>query len=526
MKHLFILASIMISCLTVNSQSLKKGLFDQSTVKMSEIKTNTIRSDFGPAIVGDSVYFTSFHNELTMKSYKKLKDKEFYDIYKAGIDDSGNVKGKREVVNDFIAKFHDGPVSWCSKTGELFVTQSNYNSPSIKFKPFRKENINLRIVIAKKFNDKWDVVEEFPFNNANYSAGHPAINETGDTLYFASDMPGGFGATDIYKSVRKNGKWSEPENLGVQINTIGKEEFPFVTGKSYPGSFLIFASTGHNSNRGFDLFYQKLNDPGDAVHQFSEPINSNYDDFAINIPENRSYGFMTSNRPGTGNDDIYKITVNKYIEYMLEILVLDASTLKPVPEAKVDFCNSKIVKTGSDGLASCLFEKRTDCNVSASAFGYKEKSKMITIQTPKQGTVQRDTIILEMNVIEKVVLKNIYYDFDKWNILPESAAELDRLVSFMKQNPQMKVELNSHTDSRGSAVYNLKLSQLRLQAAVDYLVLKGIVQSKITGTGFGETQLLNKCFDGQKCTAAQHRDNRRTEVYIPGFVREEPVRQN
>ncbi|MEI6678694.1 MAG: OmpA family protein [Mariniphaga sp.] len=526
MKPLFILVSIMISCLTVNSQSIKKGLFDHSTVKMSEIKSNTIQSDFGPTIVGDSIYFTSFHNELTKNSDKKMKNKEFYDIYKVGIDDSGNVKGNREVVNEFSAKFHDGPVSWCVKTGELFVTQSNFNSPSIKYKPFRKENIKLRIVIAKQLNGKWAVVEEFPFNNSNYSVGHPAINETGDTLFFASDMPGGFGATDIYKSLRINGKWSKPENLGAQINTSGKEEFPFVTGNSYPGSFLIFASTGHNTNRGFDLFYRKLNDLTGAIHQFPEPINSDYDDFAINIPENRSYGFMTSNRPGTGNDDIYKMTVNKYIEYMLEILVLDSKTLKPIPEAKVDFCNSKSVKTGSDGLASYPFEKKADCNISASVFGYKEKSKLIKIQTPKQGTVLRDTIFLEMIVIEKVVLKNIYYDFDKWNILPESAVELDRLVSFMKQNPQMKVELNSHTDSRGSAVYNMKLSQLRVLAAVDYLVLKGIDQSKITGNGLGKTQLLNNCFDGQKCTPAQHRENRRTEVYIPGFLRGEPVRQN
>jgi outer membrane protein OmpA-like peptidoglycan-associated protein len=526
MKHLFILASIMISCLTANSQSIKKGLFDHSTVKITEIKTNTIRSDFGPAIVEDSIFFTSFHDELKMKSDTKMKNREFYDIYKAGIDDSGNVKGKREVVNEFIAKFHDGPVSWCAKTGELFVTQSNYNNPSVKFKPFRKENINLRIVIAKKLSDKWVVVEEFPFNNANYSVGHPSINETGDTLYFASDMPGGFGATDIYKSVRKIGKWSEPVNLGEKINTNGKEEFPFVTGNSYPGSFLIFASSGHNSNRGFDLFYQKLNDLTDAVHQFSEPINSNYDDFAINIPENRSYGFMTSNRPGTGNDDIYKITVNNYVEYMLEILVLDASTLKPIPEAKVDFYNHKSVKTGSDGLASCPFEKTPVCNISASAFGYKDKSKLIKIETPKQGNVLRDTLFLDNIVIEKVVLKNIYYDFDKWNILPESAVELDQLVSFMKQNPQMKVELNSHTDSRGSATYNFKLSQLRVQAAVDYLVLRGIDQSKITGKGFGESQLFNKCFDGQQCTPAQHRENRRTEVNIPGFFKGEPVRQN
>jgi len=525
MKQPFIFASVMISFLTGNSQEAKPRLFDLTSIKVSEIKTNTLNSDFGPAVIGESVYFTSFRTELIGKSDKELMNKEFYDLYKAGIDASGDIVGQRESVEEFLTRFHDGPVSWCSKTGELFITQSNYVDPAVVYKPFKNEDYKLRIVIARRLNNKWTVVEEFPYNNSRYSVGHPAINESGDTLFFASDMPGGFGATDLYQSIRKDGKWSAPANLGDNVNTTGKEEFPFITGESYPEKCLIFASTAHNSNGGFDLFYKNRNHPKAEVCQFPAPINTNNDDFAMTLPENVEFGYMTSSRPGTGNDDIYKLTFSKYLKYLQEILVLDAKTLKPIPRALVNFCGKKSGETGSDGLISFWLEKNSVCDVIASAMGYKDNHKLIKVGSPKQGTVLRDTIFLDMIVNEKIVLRNIYYDFDKWDILPESANELDRLVSLMKENPEMKVDLGSHTDSRGSDAYNLVLSQKRAKSAVDYIISKGIDQQRITGTGYGETQPINKPVGTKELTPAQHRENRRTEVYIPGFLRGEPVKQ-
>ena len=525
MKRAFVLILIIISFFTGNSQSIKKELFDEASVKMSEIMTNTIRSDFGPTLIGDSLYFSSFRDAIIEKSDKELKEKEFYDLFKAGIDVYGNVISARQPLEEFITRFHDGPISWCQKTGELFVTQSNYVAPLVKYQPFRNEDIKLRIVIAKKVNDKWTVVEEFPFNKAEYSVGHPAINATGDTLVFASDMPGGFGATDLYMSVRKNGIWNAPSNLGSDINTSGKDEFPFLTGSSFPERFLIFASTGHNSKGGLDLFYKKLNDPKSEVIQFPEPINSTSDDFSMTLPDNKEFGYMTSNRQGTGNDDIYRITFIKDINYLLEILVADKKSLKPIPGAQVKFGDIKTSLVGSDGLASLLFKKNAVVDIAASAFGYKNNNLKIEIGTPKQGIVLRDTILLDMIVDEKITLKNIYYDFDKWDILPESAKELDQLVSLTKENPTLKVELGSHTDARGSKQYNLKLSQLRAQAAVDYVISKGIDKLMVKGIGYGESQLINGCSDGIQCTPAQHRENRRTELLIPGFLKGEHVIQ-
>lgn len=525
MKNVLVLNAIMISFMTVNAQSAKTDLFDQYSVKISEVKTNTIRSDFGPKVIGNSLFFTSFRDEVIGKSDIELKTKEFYDLYKADIDNVGNIVTNRQAIDEFITRFHDGPVSWCAKTGELFITQSNYVDPSVIYKPFRTEDIKLRIVIAKKLNNLWTVTEEFAFNNPAYSVGHPAINLSGDTLFFASDMPGGLGATDLYFSVRKNSKWGQPVNLGSKVNTSGKDEFPFVTGDSYSGRYLIFASTEHNSKGGLDLFYTRLNDPKSEVSQFPEPINSTYDDFSMDLPENVEYGYMTSNRPGTGNDDIYKLTFNKYLEYLQEILVLNAKSLKPIPGALVNLCNLKKSECGSDGLVSIMLKKNSVCDVSASAFGYKDNHKVLKIGTPKPGTILRDTIYLDIVVNEKIVLRNIYYDFDKWAILPESATELDRLVDLMKQNSEMKVELGSHTDERGTDDYNMKLSQKRAQSAVDYIVSKGIDPSKIKAIGYGESQLINKSTPTHSCTPEEQRENRRTEIYIPGFVKAEPVKQ-
>jgi len=520
-RNLFSLILILFSS-AVYPQNQKHLMFNDSTLKISEISANSIHSDFGPSVVKDSLYFTSFNEKLSEKSDIKLRKKEYYDLFKTKIDNLGSAIGEREPIKEFATHYNDGPVSYCEKTGELFVTQ-NYADQTAKLLPFQKETNRLRIIIAKQMNGKWEQMTDFPFNNPEYSVGHPALTMSGDTLLFASDMPGGYGATDLYMSVRKDGKWNAPVNLGPKINTSGKDEFPFVTGNSYAERFLIFASTGHNSKGGFDLYFKRLNDANDEVHQFPEPLNSTYDDFAMTLPENVEFGFLTSNRPGTGSDDIYRVTFDKYIFYWQEIFVFDAKTVKPIPRAHVDFCNINNGDTDIDGKVSFLIEKNSVCNVTASALGYKENSKLIKIGKPAQGTILKDTIFLEMIVNEKITLRNIYYDFDKWNILPESATELDHLVSLMKENPEMKVELSAHTDERGTEKYNLKLSQLRAQSAVDYIVSKGIHKGRITGKGYGKSQLINKC--GKDCTPAQHRENRRTEIYIPGFLRGEPVKQ-
>ena len=505
-------------------QSKDNRIFDSSTLRISEISTNSIHSDFGPSVVQDTLYFTSYNDKLFEKTDNKLKKKEFFDLYKAKIDNQGNVIGKREVIDEFASRYNDGPVAWCSKTGELFVTQ-NYDDQTAKLRPFQKEINRLKIIIAKRINGRWEKVLDFPFNSTEYSVGHPAITASGDTLVFSSDKPGGFGKTDLYYSIRKDGKWENPVNLGSKINSAEKEEFPFITDQHLNGQFLIYSSTVGSGNGGFDLYYTRFpSDYSEIVH-FDNPINGQSDDFAMTIPTDAEFGYLTSNRPGTGSDDIYKFNFKriKLQKRFRELYAFDNGNRHPIPGVRIVACDQLTYLTDASGKVASFPCNEKDCEVSAAKIGYSEKSKALLACKMDNNVITRDTIWMDLITNKKIILHNIYYDFDKWNILPESAIELDQLVLLLKENPEMKVELSAHTDSRGTEKYNLKLSQLRAKAAIEFVISKGIDSKRITGVGYGKSQLINKC--NENCTPTQHRENRRTELYIPGFLRGEPVKQ-
>lgn len=522
MKKIIISSFIVLVTLTAFSQSGKKDIFDPESVKVLNLSVNTTHSDFGPTLIGDSLFFTSFRDELQNKTEKNLQKKEFYDLFYSQIDKQGNTVGKRNMIKELITRYHCGPVSWCPATGELFITQSNYTEPGAVYKPFRKNYFNLRIIIARQEQGVWKTVESFQYNNPKYSVGHPAVSSAGDTLIFSSNKPGGYGETDLYMSIRVNGQWSEPLNLGNKINTSGKDEFPYLTKDGY----LIFASSGRQGMGGLDLYYTKLKDTKSEIVHFESPINSINDDFSMILPPDIEYGYLTSDRSGgIGGDDIYKFTFNRFKENLLNLLVIDTKSRKPVSGAEVAFDDKMNLKTGNEGEISRKIGSDMTYNANVKAFGYYDGAKTIKTGNLKNGIVLRDTIWMNMIVKKSVVLRNIYYDYDKWDILPESVEELDKLSAFMTENPEVKVELSSHTDSRGTTLYNQKLSERRAKSARDYILSKGIDADRITSKGYGETMPLNKCVDKIICTPQEFRVNRRTEFYIPEFGKSKSVDQ-
>lgn len=526
-KHHCSLLILMLFSSVVYPQSKDNRIFNDSITKISEIGTNSIHSDFGPTVIGDSLYFTTFNDRLIGKTDWLLRHKEFYDLYNVAIDKQGNVISDRKPIEEFITRFNDGPVAWCQKTGELFITQ-NYVDQSLKPKPFHNQINRLRILIAKQNNGKWESITEFPYNNPEFSVGHAAVTQSGDTLIFSCDKPGGFGETDLYSSVRKDGKWGLPVNLGSQINTSEKEEFAFLTDQNLNGQFLIFASKGRFGSGGFDLYYTRFPSDYKEIGHFESPINTKFDDFAMTIPPDAGFGYLTSNRPGTGNDDIYKFTFKRILHPQAKcrsLYVFDQSSSRPIPGVRIVSCDKQIYMTDDAGKIECIPCNGSDCMVTATTFGYPEKKKLLQACKMDNNGIVSDTIWMDILINQKIALRNIYYDFDKWDILPDAAAELDRLVSLMKENPEMKVELSSHTDVRGNELYNLKLSQRRARSAVDYIISKGIDRSRINGTGYGKTQLIHTNPNAHKLLPPQNRENRRTEIYIPGFLRGEPVKQ-
>ena len=524
-KYFLLLMMISRISLVGYTQEKSDTIFQGVPEKIFEIKTNTIRSDFGPAVVGDTLYFTTYSDKILGEPDLKLRKSAFYDLYKAAIDKNGNTISKREPLFEFLTKYHDGPVSYCERTGELFVTQSDNVAAAKPTEKSVRDTIKLRIVIAKRVNGKWTNITNFPYNNPAYNVGHPAISITGDTLVFSSDIKGGFGETDLYYSIRKNGKWGLPENMGANINTSGKEEFSFLTHNSTGGCFLIFASTGRFGLGGLDLYYTRFPVNNSKIVHFDPPINTANDDFGMVIPPDREFGYMTSNRPGTGNDDIYKFTFKKpvikpfngILSPVKELYVFNRRTLRPISSGLVRSCDKQIYLSDQRGEVDMLTNSNENCEVFASKTGYRDVSKVMVAKILKIGEVNRDTIWMEPALGKNITLNNIYYDFDRSDILPEAAKELDILVSFMNENPDLKVILSSHTDSRGNDNYNLKLSQRRAESAVKYIVAHGIQAGRITGIGYGETRLVNKCANGVDCTPQEHRQNRRTEIFIPEF---------
>jgi len=490
-----------------------KCMYFEKMVELKSEKTNlnTSQSDFGPAFVQNELWYSAYTAEEIEKLNSGTKKKIYYNLYSSATDAKGNVIGDKQVeMADISEGYHAGPVSYCAATGELFVTLSNFENPEVRNKVYQKADIRLKVIIAKNQGGVWKKVGELPFNDPTYSVGHPSVTSTGDTLYFASDIPNkGLGGTDIYMAVRQNGTWGEMINLGDKINTSGDDMFPFI----YKDKLLIFASNGRGSGDDLDLYAAGL--MGDKIMEPNaiSQLNSDGDDFAFVIHPTEEVGYYTSDKSGgEGSDDIYKVLITKLGKYELELVVKDRNTNEIIPDAKVQLDNNWL--TASAGVFKTELAKETTYTAKTDMDGYVNDSKSVTTVGKPFGVIKETLWVEKVKVEHKIVLENIYYNFDKWDLLPESKVELDKLVKLMKDNPEWKAELGSHTDCRGSDAYNQILSQKRSDSAVAYIVSKGISADRITAKGYGETQLVNKCDDGVPCSAAEHRKNRRTEFII------------
>ncbi|RIH63533.1 OmpA family protein [Mariniphaga sediminis] len=482
------------------------------TLKVEKTEVNTSSSDFGPSFVENELWFSAFTaNEITKLSQGKTKG-VFYDLFAVQVNNKGNISGGKNLrLQEFSAGYHAGPVSYCNATNELFVTLSNIENPEIKNVVFQKANIPLKIIILKKSGTTWTDEGELPFNSSTYSVGHPAISITGDTLIFASDIPGkGLGGTDLYMTIRQNGKWGEMVNLGENINTKGDDMFPFL----HKGKQLFYASNGKTGgNGGLDIYYSSLTGNGFGAAKNLNELNSPEDDFGLVIHPLEETGYFVSQKAGgEGGDDIYKVLFEG--EYELELLVRDKKNLEPISNVKVEFSDNTTLFTDNNGLVKRELQKGTDYSATSVHEGFMNESVTFSTKGEPYGTIKAIISIEKVEKGQKFVMENIYYEFDKWNILPESEVELDKLVKVLNDNPAWKVELGSHTDSRGTDAYNEKLSQKRSESAVSYIVSQGIPANRIIAKGYGESQLVNECADGVSCTDEQHQENRRTEFTI------------
>ena len=501
---------------------------------------NTISSDFGAFTFDNALYLTSGRKQKGSqnKKYNNYTSDEEYvlDVFKYDvINDVYINETPLEAIN---TKYHEGVIAFSPSGDTMYFARETYYSKSYyKDSIVKNGSTNEQVSVinlyratrcTKKeitwknngncnFNKGWNVTE-LEINSAYYSMKNPALSCDGKSLYFSSDMPGGFGNYDIYKSeIKDDGSIGEPINLGQKINTEEQEVFPHMC----CDNTLYFSSNGHLGLGGLDVFYSKnVDGKWSNVRNVGLPVNSNSDDFAFKMGDDCTNGFVSSNRAGgAGSDDVYVVKkIKPLCDILLESIVVDAKTDLPIDAALTSvkdntgiINNSK--ETSEEGLVDYMFECEDEIQLLVSKEGYE--SKMIDIKLldidPPLLKIKLDPIE-ELIVEEKIVLNPIYFEFDKANITNQAAFELDKLVSIMKKYPKMIIRAESHTDSRGPASYNKLLSERRAKSTAQYVISKGIDENRISGFGMGEEDPKIDCSSG--CSKDEYAKNRRSEFII------------
>ncbi|MXN92790.1 OmpA family protein [Flavobacterium sp. Sd200] len=479
-------------------------LFDEKILDINDKKY----SDFGAFVLNDnSFYFASARN-TSRKTYGR-DEQPFMDIYYATYNNDGSISEPKPLT-DVNSKHHDGPLAITADGNTMYFASESFREGDSE-KSGGQKNSLIYLYKATKKDGKWGNVTALPFNSNKWSTSGPSVSKDGKTLYFASNRKGSMGnSSDIWKvEIKGNNSYGEPVNLGPKVNTEGRESFPFITDDNK----LYFSSEGHKGFGALDIFYIDLAHDGEVIN-VGLPVNSPKDDFAFSFNNTKNIGFFASNK--AGKDNLYAAIPLCGVEAI--VTVTDVSTGKPLANAKVAILDDKnnVIETKTTNTAGELIYS-VDCDkafvLQATATGYENAS--FALPKTKGGVVPISAPLKPLaNIIVdgKIVLKNIYFDFDKSNITQEAAFELDKLVQTMTLYPTMVISVKTHSDSRGSDEYNLKLSDDRARATVQYVVSKGIAKERISGKGYGESEPLIKC--GDNCTDEQHAQNRRVEFII------------
>ncbi|GEC78344.1 OmpA family protein [Flavobacterium aquatile] len=476
------------------------------TAKSLEVSSD--KSDFGAVLYDNDLYFTSARNS-SRKNYG-WNEEPFLDIYKATLGDSGTFS-EATTVSSLNSSFHDGPLTISTDGNTAYFTSDSFREGS--FERDKKNKLKLgknNIYKATKDGNGWGNVKSLSFNSKEYSTSNPSLSRDGKTLYFSSDMPNSLGGVDIWKvAVNEDGTYGTPENLGSKVNTEGNESFPFIADDN---KTLFFASSGKQGLGGYDVYQIDLSNGSDAQN-LGKPINTEKDDFAFTFNKAKNQGFFSSNR--NGNDDIFSATPICSVDVLTT--VTNAKTGATLASSKVSILDDKnniIATETSNGNGEVKFKVECDkaYTIQASKDGFEGNT--FPVAKTKGGETKITAALQPIDVIvtpTEIILKPVYFEYNKSNITQEGAFELDKLVQVMKNNDQIVIMVKAHTDSRGTDQYNLDLSDRRAKSTVQYVISKGISASRISGKGYGESEPKVQC---EPCTEEEYSQNRRSEFLI------------
>lgn len=482
---------------------------------------NTTNGDFGMSFYGDKVAFASLRNAST-KSFG-WNEKPYLDLFSADVDSKGLLTNVEPFPKEINTKTHESSVTF-SQDGHIMY----FNRTNSKMVKIGNEKIaQIKIYKAEFVNGIWTNIVALPFCSDAYSTEHPVLTKDGKKLYFSSDMPGSIGSFDLYVvDVNEDGTYGAPVNLGNAVNTIHREQFPEI---SNDGSILYFASDGHQGMGGLDIFMSKSLNGGPFAKPINlgETINSSMDDFSYVVDEKKNLGYFSSNRKL--GDALYSFTRTENQErYVVQGDVRDKNTQNLLPGTLVSLYDENNILIGQmivGGDADYVFatEPNKKYRIEAMRDFYIPHSE--EFMTNEDGKL-RYTIEMFMECYDdaeeiitkrqdgkvQIVLENIYFDLNKWNIKPDAERILNVLVDLLKKYPEMEIEMGAHTDSRASDYYNIMLSNKRAASTLEYLVSNGIKRKRLRSKGYGETVPLVRC--GNACTEQEHSINRRCEFII------------
>lgn len=499
-----------------NSDYLKIIETMSQDFNLNNLDINTAFSDFGASLHNGNLVFASSRNQ-DEKIYG-WNAQPFLDLFE--LDAEGNIK---EIRGDVNTKYHESSTTYTKDGKTVYFTRNNFFNG--KFKKNSENTHALKIYKATLNDGKWANVVSLPFNNDEYSVAHPTLSVDEKKLYFASDMPGTKGMSDIFVvDINEDGTYGAPLNLGPNVNTEGRENFPFISDKG----ILYFSSDGHPGLGGLDVFMVEAdNTKSGILKNIGKPINSSKDDFAYIINESTRKGYISSNRDGgKGDDDIYSFEIPD-CEYDIAGTVVDKRTNEILSNADIvlkDENNNVLKSIKSDNNGK--FEFNLSCKtqtyiVEASKEKYEDDFIDFTVETDNKEDLKLELALepsaakIGTDLALLLNLNPIYFDYDKSFIRPDAEIELAKVIKYMNEYPSVKIDVRSHTDSRGRDAYNLSLSQRRNKSTREYIINKGgISADRISGQGYGETRLTNRCSNGVKCSKEEHQNNRRSEFIV------------
>lgn len=544
----YILVLLLFYIGVISAQTEGSGKYSIKTLEI-----NTKNSEFGTAFYGDDrLVFATPKKGITLVNDVWLENNQRYlELFLTDIGPEGQLLNQKLLKGEVNSRYHEADVIFTKDLKTVYFTRNNYYNK--KLARDAKQMANLAMFKAT-VNDKeeWVNIIPMPFNNVQYSVGHPALSSDEKTLYFISDMPGSIGQTDIFKAEINESGFGNPVNLGPKINSSSKEFTPFID-----NGILYFSSDRSGGMGGLDVYATKLKEFTPKPVLLNAPINTSSDDFAFIINKTTRHGYISSNREGgVGDDDLYAFIEEEPIEFKCQQLITgevrDKNTTDIIQGANVTIKDEEgnvveSVVVNEEGVFAITVSCETIYFLEGSKEGYTTQSKKLTTSNEADKKMKLLILLGTGDIVEQdfapdntveeeipeglpevlpeeivkvrpstyiVNIEPIYFELNSSYLNKEAKRELDKVIELMNRYPEMIIESGSHTDSRGIEGYNIWLSTRRAKSTVSYIIDNGVDASRITGKGYGETQLINECYDNVDCTEAQHAKNRRTEFVI------------